>query len=59
MAGRAYLYGLGAGGERGVDRVLRWWADDMRRTMTLIGASSIAELNRDYLGARAPSGEEQ
>nr|MDA8046731.1 alpha-hydroxy acid oxidase [Actinomycetota bacterium] len=26
MAGRAYLYGLGAGGERGVERVLEWLA---------------------------------
>lgn len=49
MAGRAYLYGLGAAGERGVDRVLSWFADDMRRTMTLIGVSSIKELDRTFL----------
>ena len=34
MAGRAYLYGLGAAGERGVDRVLDWFAADLRRTMS-------------------------
>jgi L-lactate dehydrogenase (cytochrome) len=48
-AGRAYLYGLGAAGERGVDHVLRLFADDMRRTMALIGARSIDELSRDLI----------
>jgi L-lactate dehydrogenase (cytochrome) len=37
MAGRAYLYGLGAAGERGVDHVLALFAEDMRRTMALAG----------------------
>jgi L-lactate dehydrogenase (cytochrome) len=49
MAGRAYLYGLGAAGERGVDRVLGWFRDDMVRTMTLLGAGSIRELDRSML----------
>jgi L-lactate dehydrogenase (cytochrome) len=50
MAGRAYLYALGAAGERGVDRVLEWFRDDIRRTMTLLGARSVAELDRSLLG---------
>ena len=41
MAGRAYLYGLGAGGERGVDHVLGLFDAGMRRTMALLGATSI------------------
>jgi L-lactate dehydrogenase (cytochrome) len=49
MAGRAYLYGLGAAGERGVDRVLEWFRADMLRTMTLIGVDSIAALGRDAI----------
>jgi L-lactate dehydrogenase (cytochrome) len=49
MAGRAYLYGLGAAGERGVDRVLTWFAEDVRRTMLLLGAASIKELDRSVL----------
>jgi isopentenyl diphosphate isomerase/L-lactate dehydrogenase-like FMN-dependent dehydrogenase len=49
MAGRAYLYGLAAAGERGVDQVLSWFRDDMRRTTTLLGASSVAGLNRALL----------
>jgi L-lactate dehydrogenase (cytochrome) len=50
--GRAYLYGLGAGGERGVDHVLSMLHTDVRRTMALIGASSVAELGREHLDRR-------
>jgi L-lactate dehydrogenase (cytochrome) len=49
MAGRAYLYALGAAGERGVDRVLEWFANDITRTMTLLGAGSVTELDRTLL----------
>ena len=49
MAGRAYLYGLGAAGEPGVDHVLRLLATDMRRTMALVGCRTIADLSREYL----------
>jgi L-lactate dehydrogenase (cytochrome) len=49
MAGRAYLYGLGAGGERGVDRVLDWFRADLVRTMTLVGAGRIADADRSLL----------
>ena len=52
MAGRAYLYGLGAAGERGVDRVLEWFRADLRRTMSLLGAPSIAALDRSFLAPR-------
>jgi len=33
LIGRAYLYGLGAAGERGVDHVLHLFDADVRRTM--------------------------
>ncbi|HET6964101.1 MAG TPA: alpha-hydroxy acid oxidase [Acidimicrobiales bacterium] len=49
MAGRAYLYALGAAGERGVDRLLGWFGDDIRRTMTLLGAPDVAALDRSLL----------
>jgi L-lactate dehydrogenase (cytochrome) len=49
MAGRPYLYALGAAGERGIDRLLGWWADDVRRTMALLGVGSIDELDRALL----------
>jgi L-lactate dehydrogenase (cytochrome) len=44
MAGRAYLYGLGAAGEAGVDHVLAMLEADFRRTMALCGATSVADL---------------
>ena len=55
MAGRAYLYGLAAGGERGVQRVLDWFRDDMRRTMTLLGVATVADLDRALLDLDAGS----
>ncbi|WP_336645941.1 alpha-hydroxy acid oxidase [Microbacterium sp. USHLN186] len=44
MVGRAYLYGLMAGGERGVDRMLQIMRDEAVRTMQLAGVSSVREL---------------
>jgi L-lactate dehydrogenase (cytochrome) len=49
MAGRAYLYALGAGGERGVDRVLTWLHADMVRTMHLLGVGTVADLDRSLI----------
>jgi L-lactate dehydrogenase (cytochrome) len=45
MIGRAYLYALGAAGERGVDHVLDHLTDGTRRTMALIGCPTIADLS--------------
>jgi L-lactate dehydrogenase (cytochrome) len=42
--GRAYLYGLVAAGSPGVGRIIEIFADELRRTMTLVGVSSIPEL---------------
>jgi L-lactate dehydrogenase (cytochrome) len=52
MAGRAYLYGLGAAGERGVDHVLALLAADVSRTMALLGAAGIDQLHRGLLSTR-------
>jgi len=46
LVGRAYLYGLMAGGERGVERATAILIREMRRTMQLLGVRSIAELDR-------------
>ena len=54
MSGRAYLYGLGAAGEAGVDQVLELLSSEMRRTMALIGCSSVADLDRDYVSFTPP-----
>ncbi len=52
MAGRTYLYALGAGGQRGVEFVIDQLRDGVRRTMTLVGASSVGELTSELI-ARA------
>lgn len=49
MVGRAYLYGLMAGGERGVDRAAEILTTEIRRTMALLGVSSVADLNPDHV----------
>jgi isopentenyl diphosphate isomerase/L-lactate dehydrogenase-like FMN-dependent dehydrogenase len=48
--GRAYLYGIMAGGELGVDRVIEIMRRDLLNTMALTGARSIVELQKN--GAR-------
>jgi len=44
MIGRAYLYGLMAGGEAGVDRAIQILSDQVTRTMRLLGVNSLEEL---------------
>ncbi|MBX0301716.1 alpha-hydroxy-acid oxidizing protein [Cryobacterium sp. 1639] len=44
LIGRAYLYGLMAGGEAGVDRAIQILSDQVARTMRLLGVSSLEEL---------------
>ena len=44
LIGRAYLYGLMAGGREGVDRTIEILADQIARTMRLLGVKSLAEL---------------
>jgi L-lactate dehydrogenase (cytochrome) len=56
MAGRAYLYALGAAGERGVERLLEWFRADLLRTMTLLGTASVADLDRELLTLPSSSG---
>lgn len=44
MAGRAYLYGLMAGGESGVDRALEILVSQVHRTLRLLGVPRIADI---------------
>jgi L-lactate dehydrogenase (cytochrome) len=44
LVGRAYLYGLMAGGERGVERAAEILTREIRRTMQLLGARTVGEL---------------
>ncbi|MPZ63326.1 MAG: alpha-hydroxy-acid oxidizing enzyme [Propionibacteriales bacterium] len=49
MVGRAYLYGLMAGGERGVDRATEILESEIRRTMALLGATQINDLGPHHV----------
>jgi L-lactate dehydrogenase (cytochrome) len=49
LIGRAYLYGLMAGGRPGVDRAIAILSDQIIRTMKLLGARSLAELTPDHV----------
>lgn len=49
MIGRAYLYGLMAGGREGVDRTIEILTSEIVRTMKLLGVASISELNSGHV----------
>ncbi|MGH3489435.1 MAG: alpha-hydroxy acid oxidase [Actinopolymorphaceae bacterium] len=49
LVGRAYLYGLMAGGERGVQRAADILGTEVRRTMQLLGVADVNELNRSHV----------
>jgi L-lactate dehydrogenase (cytochrome) len=49
MSGRAYIYGLGAGGQAGVARAIEIIKNELDVTMALTGTKSIADIGRDSL----------
>jgi L-lactate dehydrogenase (cytochrome) len=49
LVGRAYAYGLAAGGQEGVARALEILRSDVERTVRLLGCPSIAALDRSYI----------
>jgi L-lactate dehydrogenase (cytochrome) len=50
--GRPYLYGLAAGGERGVQLVLSHLRTELERDMILLGAPSLSLLSSRYIRRR-------
>jgi L-lactate dehydrogenase (cytochrome) len=52
MTGRCYLYGLGAGGEAGVDKALHILRDEIVRDMALLGTRNIQEITRHHVRRR-------
>ena len=61
LIGRAYLYGLMAGGEAGVRRVLALLAEEFVRTMQLLGVCDVPQLRSGVVhlpAAPAPPAEE-
>ncbi|MGH3517338.1 MAG: alpha-hydroxy acid oxidase [Haloechinothrix sp.] len=53
LIGRAYLYGLMAGGERGVQRAVDILRTEIVRTMQLLGVRTIAELTPSHARLRS------
>ncbi len=49
LIGRAYLYGLMAGGRQGVDRTIAILRSEIERTMQLLGVASVAELEPGHV----------
>jgi L-lactate dehydrogenase (cytochrome) len=49
LVGRAYLYGLMAGGRAGVDRAIQILSDQIVRTMKLLQVPTIAELEPKHV----------
>ena len=49
LVGRAYLYGLMAGGREGVDRMIEILREEIVRTMQLLQVNSIAELTPEHV----------
>ncbi len=53
--GRAYLYGIGAGGEQGVDRALELLRTELRRALALLGCASVSDLGAEHVRRRGYS----
>ena len=52
LVGRAYLYGLMAGGERGVQRAADILHAEVTTTMALLGVTRVEDLSRDHVRLR-------
>jgi L-lactate dehydrogenase (cytochrome) len=47
--GKAYLYGLAAGGQKGVERALTLLRTEIERDLALLGCKNIADINNGFL----------
>ncbi len=52
LVGRAYLYGLMAGGRAGVQKTVEILTGEITRTMQLMGVTSVDELRREHVRLR-------
>jgi L-lactate dehydrogenase (cytochrome) len=51
LVGRAYVYGLGAGGQAGVARAIEILRDELSVTMALTGVTGVGQIDRSVLAA--------
>ena len=47
--GKAFLFSLGAGGQKGIERLLQNMHDEIRRNMILMGCKSIKDLDESKI----------
>lgn len=52
LTGRAYAYGLGAGGAAGVEKAIAILCDDIIRTMNLLGVHDVRDLDASLIARR-------
>lgn len=52
MIGRPYLYGLAAGGEKGVIRVIELLHKEIERDLALLGCASLSQLHSGFIRRR-------
>ena len=50
--GRPYLYGLGAGGQAGVEAVLSKFEAELKRNMMLMGVNKLSQIDRSKIRKR-------
>ena len=55
MIGRPYIYGVTAGGQQGVAKVLSIFRDELTRDCQLLGAASLAEVGPELISVRPRS----
>ncbi len=51
LSGRAYIYGLGAGGQAGVARAIEIMRNELLTTMALMGVNSVGDIDRHVIAA--------
>ncbi|MCZ6827751.1 MAG: alpha-hydroxy acid oxidase [Gammaproteobacteria bacterium] len=54
--GRGYLFGLAAGGQRGVEHALSLLRSEFERSMALLGCNSVSKLGDSYIRRRGSAG---
>jgi len=47
--GRGYLWGLSAGGQKGVERALELYRSELLRDMALLGCTKISDINAEFV----------
>ena len=51
MSGRAYIYGLGAGGQAGVARAIEIMCNELLTTMALMGVNRVEDIDRRVIAS--------